>query len=201
MPDAAAIGQAIREARSTAGRSQTEVAAAAGVGRQWLVRLERGHEGAALGKVLRVLDELGLAPLAGSGHDAPRRMGPWMTAPDLTEAVGAELRRGDTTFALRLLARAVADLRSLHELSDLDRFLGEPASTGDRRWDTLVAAAVSRECRLRGVVAPRWTDVQPLGAWWFPDDDPVVLARTMQRTPVDLRVKGIWLDGAALESR
>lgn len=200
MADAAEIGLAIRDARSTARRSQAEVAEAAGVSRQWLVRLEGGHEGAELGKVLRVLAELGLAAPAGGGHDAPPRVGSWMTAADLADAVGAELRRGDTTFALRLLARAVADLRSLHERADVDRFLVEPASTGDRRWDVLVAATVARECRLRGLATPPWTEVEPLDTWWFPDDDPVVLARTMQRTPVDLRIKGIWLDGAALES-
>lgn len=124
----------------------------------------------------------------------------WLTADSAAEAIGQELARGDVDFALRLLARAVADFRSLVEPDDLDRFLAAPASTGDTRWDTLLAAVVSRECRLRGLPAPSWTKVPPLESWWFPDPDPVLTARTMQRTPVDLHVKGIWLDGKALES-
>jgi hypothetical protein len=39
-----------------------------------------------------------------------------------------------------------------------------------------------------------------LRSFWFPDDDPILSARTMQRTPLDLRNKGIWLDGRALET-
>jgi hypothetical protein len=45
-----------------------------------------------------------------------------------------------------------------------------------------------------------WTKVPPLPRFWFPDDDPILNARTMQRTPLDLRNKGIWLDGRALET-
>lgn len=75
-----------------------------------------------------------------------------------------------------------------------------PPSTGDHRWDTLLAAVVGRECRLAGIEAPAWTRVPPLRTWWFPAPDPILDARTMQRTPIDLSIKGIWLDASAWES-
>lgn len=193
------IGTAIRAARRAAGLTQSELAARADVGRQWLVAVENGHPRAEIGMVLRVLDALGLglSTAAAEERDGAR---PWLTAADAADSIKGELARGDTDFALRLLARAVADLRDLTDPADLRRFLGTPPSTGDHRWDTLLAAVIGRECRLRGIVAPPWTRVPALRSWWFPDDDPILTARTMQRTPVDLQLKGIWLDGKALET-
>lgn len=124
-----------------------------------------------------------------------------MTAAEAATAIGVEVQRGDVTFALRLLARAIAVLRSLADRpADLAEFLTTPPTTGDRRWDTLLAAALGRECRRLGVAPPAWTNVAPLKSWWFPVPDPVLTARTFQRTPVELSVRGIWLDGSALEA-
>lgn len=53
------IGTTVRALRLRRGRTQAEVAAAAGVSRQWLVGLESGPvEGVELGRLLRVLDVL-----------------------------------------------------------------------------------------------------------------------------------------------
>jgi HTH-type transcriptional regulator/antitoxin HipB len=56
------LGAAVRDARRSSGLSQQAVAVRAGVGRQWLSRLETGsNPGAELRKVLDVLAALGLA--------------------------------------------------------------------------------------------------------------------------------------------
>lgn len=194
------VGAVIRAARRARGLTQRQLAERAGVGRQWLVALERGHDRAELGKVLDVLRALGLG-LVTTEHPADADPGgAWLTAAAAAEAIREELARGDRDFAFRLLARAIADFRDRTEPDDLRRFLAPPASTGDHRWDTLLAAAVSRECRRRDLTAPAWTHVPPLRSWWFPDDDPLLTARTMQRTPIDLQVKGIWLDAKALDA-
>lgn len=54
------IGQAVRDARKALGLRQDALAAAAGVGVRFLVELERGKPTVQLGKVLTVLDALGL---------------------------------------------------------------------------------------------------------------------------------------------
>lgn len=69
------LGAALRDARRAAGLSQHELAARAGVSRQWLSRLETGsNPGAELRKVLDVLAALGLAvklgPSPKPGFDA-----------------------------------------------------------------------------------------------------------------------------------
>lgn len=195
------LAAVIRATRRRAGLSQTELARVAGTTRQWISLLEGGgHARAEWGKVLATLAALGLdlSAVANRSDAAPGRT--WMTAADSADAIREELGRGDTDFALRMLTRAIADFRSLDDASEIGDFLVEPASTGDHRWDALLAATISRECRTRGVPAPAWTNVAPLTPWWFPAADPVLDARTIQRTPIDLSIKGIWLDERALET-
>jgi HTH-type transcriptional regulator/antitoxin HipB len=60
----AAVGQAVRQGRVARGWSQAHLAAAAGVGRRFVVDVESGHARAELGKVLAVLDALEIHALA-----------------------------------------------------------------------------------------------------------------------------------------
>ncbi len=131
-------------------------------------------------------------------NDDPRS---WLTVPDIARAIADELEQGDEVSALRVLANALSAARTLTEPADIVRFLQEPSSTGDRRWDVLLAAAVARECRLLGVTAPGWTEVAGLEPWWFPAlIDDTLIPLTFQRTPPELASRGVWLDERALET-
>jgi hypothetical protein len=120
----------------------------------------------------------------------------WHTIAETADVIRGE---NDEVFAVRLLARALSDARVLTDPVDVIRFLQKPASTGDQRWDVLLASAVSRECRLRGIDAPAWTNVEGLEPWWFPALlDETLIPLTVQMTPPELARKGIWLDERAL---
>ena len=54
------LGQAIRAERKTLGLTQGDLAAATGVSLRFLSELERGRASAGVGRVLRVLEMLGL---------------------------------------------------------------------------------------------------------------------------------------------
>lgn len=125
----------------------------------------------------------------------------WMTARRVSEAMKDELQHGDDDFALRVLIGAINDFRDLQDPADIQEFLRRPRPTGDRRWDTLLAAAVAQACRRRGVPTPKWTRRTPLESWWFPADGGGLLAaRTMARTPIDFSRLGIWLDASAFQT-
>ncbi len=129
---------------------------------------------------------------------APMRT--WLTARDTAEAIRRELARGDEDFALRILIGALTDFRALGTLETRE-FLRRPRPTGDRRWDTLLAATVARACRQRGLAAPKWTRRVPLSSWWFPAGGGGLLAaRTMGSTPIDFSRLGIWLDASAFQT-
>lgn len=123
----------------------------------------------------------------------------WLTASEIAQVIADQIEPGDEMFALRILAKALSDARTLTEPADIVRFLQPPPTTSDDRWDVLLAAAVARECRLRGIDPPPWTDIQGLEPWWFPGlVDEVLIPLTIQRTPPELSSKGIWLDERAL---
>jgi len=131
--------------------------------------------------------------------DGPTRT--WLTARETAEAIRGELERGDDDFALRTLIGAINDFRGLRDPAEIQEFLRRPRPTGDRRWDTLLAASVAQACRQRGVTAPKWTRRAPLTSWWFPSDGGGLLAaRTMSRTPIDFSRLGIWLDASAFQT-
>ncbi|HEX6039333.1 helix-turn-helix domain-containing protein [Longimicrobium sp.] len=54
------LGLRVRDRRLEMGMSQAQLADRVGVSRQWVVNLERGNAGAALGQVMQVLDILKL---------------------------------------------------------------------------------------------------------------------------------------------
>ena len=125
----------------------------------------------------------------------------WLTARDTAEAIKGELERGDDDFALRTLVGAINDFRGLRDPAEVEDFLRRPRPTGDRRWDTLLAASVARACRQQGVTAPKWTRRAPLTSWWFPSyGGGLLAARTMARTPIDFSRLGIWLDASAFQT-
>jgi y4mF family transcriptional regulator len=196
--DASDAGAAIRAMRLRRGLTQGRLAELAGVGRQWLVAVERGHDRAELAKLTALVSALGMSLTFAPALAVRPAKDTWFTATDLAKAVRAELARDDTNFALRLLARALDELGNLDDPADIDLFLTEPPSTADHRWDTLIAASIGRECRRRGIRGPAWTNPQPLESWWFPVFTPRMTARTFQRTTVDLASRGIWLDDKAL---
>jgi hypothetical protein len=125
----------------------------------------------------------------------------WMTARNASETIREELQRGDEDFALRTLIMAISDFRDLSDPAEIQEFLRRPRPTGDRRWDTLLAAAVAQACRRRGVTAPKWTRRAPLDSWWFPAHGGGLLAaHTMARTAIDFSRLGIWLDASAFQT-
>lgn len=75
----AGVGAAIRAERKTQDLTQAQLAQKAHVSRSFLIELEEGHPGAALGKVLSVFDALGLSPSVDTApepapaHGGPRR--------------------------------------------------------------------------------------------------------------------------------
>ena len=64
------IGAAVRGRRKDLRLSQADLAARAGVSRRWVYQLEAGKTTAALGLVLRVLDQLDIGV---SLHPGPKR--------------------------------------------------------------------------------------------------------------------------------
>lgn len=70
------VGAAIRAERKVQELTQAQLAKKARVSRSFLIELEEGHPGAALGKVLDVFGALGLNPAVDTAPAGPRRRAP-----------------------------------------------------------------------------------------------------------------------------
>ncbi|MFB9819173.1 hypothetical protein [Arthrobacter ramosus] len=114
-----------------------------------------------------------------------------------------ELAGGDPDFAFRVMTSALADFRHTHPANRPD-FLVPPESTGSKRWDTLLAAVVGRECDRLGIPRPPWTKPEPLAEEWVvttlaaPSEQ--WIARIRAGTPEEFSRLGLWVHARDLET-
>ena len=145
----AALGAAVRSARKRHGLTQARLAATAKVSRLFVIELEAGHPRAELGKVLSVLDALGISPFqqsaqagqpASTGISAAPEESPVSKAPGRTSA-----QTPGTPYEPPFV---VADnLRSLHGPST-----GEVVLPNRLLWNPSRPFDLSDEKRLRSMI-------------------------------------------------
>ncbi|MBE1876705.1 hypothetical protein [Myceligenerans pegani] len=127
-----------------------------------------------------------------------------MTLNSLADVVRSELAgpRPDQNFLLRMAAQAISDYRSLHTPADQDRFLRRPDSTGERRWDAMLAAIAEREARRSRREIPEWVydNVYVLSPWWFLSPTESLRAYSLQHSAPEFAIRNIFIDVASLES-
>lgn len=161
--------------------------------------------------MMRVVTGPGLRGSRRSRSGGPFRgpYGPGMSLPaHMTSAAGAaaairdELAAGDAGFAMRLLAEAVTTgFRSLHPAGQATWLATPPPSTGDPRWDALLAGVAEHLAMVWGHPVPAWASLHaPLEEPWFPGGTAgdVLDERVCARTWPELGRRGIHLDPAEL---
>jgi hypothetical protein len=76
----------------------------------------------------------------------------------------------------------------------------EPASTSDRRWDTLLAALAEHLAAQDDNAAPRWAEDRFLERWWFPFDLPSQHVEALVHAPMSFRRRGVFVSVRNLEA-
>jgi HTH-type transcriptional regulator/antitoxin HipB len=85
------LGAIIRDRRRQLQLDQSTFAKRIGVSRQWVVGVERGHARAAMGLVLRAIDDLGIR--LDAGIDQTNRRGSTASAIDINAIVAKAKKR------------------------------------------------------------------------------------------------------------
>jgi len=117
----------------------------------------------------------------------------WVSAADAAVSARRALEEGDEDFAFRLIVQARDHLRRLDPV-DVAVGAEEPGSTGDRRFDALLAALVTRSLTELGAAVPAWAAcIEPLDEPWYPALLPSLRRRADREAPPDLRRLGIML--------
>lgn len=75
-----------------------------------------------------------------------------------------------------------------------------PASTGDPRFDALLAAVVEHACTKRSMPAPSWVNEPQrfLSTWWFMSEMPSLHADAIVHSPISFSRRGVFITSGAL---
>ncbi len=116
--------------------------------------------------------------------------------------ISEALRAGEEAEALRAAAKLVGDLEALAPSVVASVVAVDPGSTGDRRWDALVAGIVERVAHCAGVRTPAWT-AEPsrfLVRWWFVSEHRALHASALVDSPPELAARGVFIHASSLTS-
>jgi len=87
-----------------------------------------------------------------------------------------------------------------HLANNVDRraFFAAPSTTGDRRWDLLLAGVVENLFLAQDEPPPPWVNKGSLRTFWFVTPSPALDAYVFARSPLSLQVRGVMVDPADL---
>lgn len=138
------------------------------------------------------------------GYESDYETTPLETLQSLAEDIRRSLASEQDSLStrLRLIAQGISDFRSLTHAHDQRFFLREPSSTGDPRWDALLAGVAAREARGARLPIPRWTmaPTRFCDRAWFPTETSNLRAMAFAASPADFAIRNVYLDPAELES-
>ena len=124
-----------------------------------------------------------------------------LTFPAAAAALRHGLRAGwPTADLLRLVRELRSNSRRLQGDADLAAFFARPSTTGDARWDAMLAANAENLCLAAGRPAPTWSVGHALPTFWFVGSSPGLRAYAFAHTPISMQVRGVIVDPADLEA-
>lgn len=182
----------LRDARRCAGLTQVELARRSGTVQPAIAAYESGARTpniATLERLLRACDhevELVVRPRVRRGAASLR---------DLAVTIKSDLGRGDEQAALRLLFGFADDFRGSPRPGKVALIADEPASTGDARFDAVLAGVAEVFAAEGGIPAPAWVNdpsrfVMP---WWFVASRPAFHAYTLANAPALIARHGVFM--------
>lgn len=184
--------------RRERGLTQADVAERLGTSQPVIARLEAGGRDPRLSTLERY------ARVLGADLDVRTAGPPHGPAAGLAEGIRERLGRSEpTTATFREVVQFIDDARAIPAEDLRDAVEQEPLSTGDRRWDAVIAAAVDWVCSAQNVAPPRWTSA---ARWRVPAPGWVVSPHERlhevirAETPPEFARHGVYVDQASLVS-
>lgn len=185
----------LRAARRRAGLTQHELAERAGTTQSAVAAYENGAKEPSMTTLNRLV---AAAQLSMS----------WVLAPvdspvvRTVEAIGRSLASGEESEALRLAADLATRLAVMTPVEATRAIEQDPGSTGDQRWDALIAGVVERVAHRAAVRTPIWTAAPHrfLDRWWFLTPYRSLHASALVDTPAELANRGVFLHESSLSS-
>jgi hypothetical protein len=135
------------------------------------------------------------------GADSPIHRHRLVTVPAAASTLRRGLRAGwSTVDLLRVVREMRSNAKHLRPLDDRNAFYVVPSTTGDRRWDAMLAGLTEMAALDAGTGVPGWSRCRSLPHLWFVGSRRSFDAYALAHTPPPLAVRGVVIDGAELES-
>ncbi len=184
----------LRYARRAAGLTQRELARRAGSVQPRVAEIEAAGADTRVSTFTRLL--------AATGHRLVLIPSRGTTAAETADAVRDALDRGDEPRAFREVLQLADDLVSSPPEIRIALAAAPPASTGDERYDALVAGVVEYRLSERALPLPGWVSEPARSAStpWFVDTTPGTEELSRARSPEPFSRRNVFLDAAELAS-
>jgi transcriptional regulator with XRE-family HTH domain len=152
--DTRAVVEALEQALADSGLTQSEFAAALETSASRFSTYRAGTTVPSAAFFLRALRVAASLKAAGSRG--------WMTPQSTSREISRALRKGDELWALKMTLQGRDHLRELLRRDDGagQAWATAPRSTGDARWDALLAALTEHEFEAAGRTPPHWADAK-----------------------------------------
>jgi len=98
-----------------------------------------------------------------------------------------------------LVAEFLEEFRWEPTESRKELLAAEPPSTGDERWDVLLAALAEHLAARDGRGAPAWSEPRRLRPFWFPFNTPAARVDAVVHAPAAFRRRGVFVSAHELE--
>lgn len=188
-------GWELRDARRRAGLTLRQVATAAGTAETNVAAYERGTKTPNRATLTRLLDVIA----AGAGSPIHSQL--LLTVPAAAAAIRSGLRAGAGTAELLRLVREMRTHAGLVRTAAEKRaFFAAPTTTGDQRWDAMLAGVVEDWALTHETPPPQWSRGHALPTFWFVGSSPSLQAFAFAHSPMSLQVRGVLVDPADLEA-
>ena len=187
-------GAEVRELRLHAGLSVASVACSAGLDELAVAAIESGADTC----TRLVLDRV--RAMIAAGTESPIHRNHLLTVSALSAALRSGLAAGwPTADLLRMVREMRSNAKFVAAGSCRDAFYFEPESTGDARWDAMVAGCVEDLAMRLGAEPPTWCRGHALDTFWFVGSAPSLWAYAFAHSPFPLHIRGVMVDPGDLE--
>jgi transcriptional regulator with XRE-family HTH domain len=190
-------GWELRQRRAMSGLTLREVARAAGTTVANVAAYERGDKTPRP----RTLDRI--VAMVDVGKESPIHRMSLLTVPAAAAAIRGDVRSGNrsTSSTLKFVREMVNNSKYVvGEPRERTAFFAEPSTTGDRRWDAMLAGVTESLALRHGFEPPEWTRGHAVKPWWFVSEAEALHAYAYAHSPMSLAVRGVFMDPASLES-
>jgi transcriptional regulator with XRE-family HTH domain len=188
-------GWTLRSHRRKAGLTAAEVARVTGTSESNVAAYERGDKVPGAVTLERLVDAIA------AGSDSAIYGKGLVTTPQAAAAIRFGLRHDWTPEELLQVVREQrAHAKWVSHPIDQRVFFARPSTTGDRRWDALLAGSIEEMAARRHVHLPERTTGVRLEQTWYVTDDPARHDFLLAHSPEPFRSRGVMIDPGALES-